>query len=72
MRLSGNRTRLVLFGRPKRYFGDFELIVTPAQYRMPEHGRVLRLGLPPIRLDEARIEVAGMPGVRVSPICRVR
>ena len=54
-RRSRNRTRLVLFGRPKRYFSDFDLIVTPVQYRMPEHARVLQLGLPLIRLDEARI-----------------
>lgn len=54
-RQSGKRTRVVLFGRPKRFFGDFDLMVTPAQNRMPEHARVLRLGLPLIRLDEARI-----------------
>ena len=70
-RQSGNRTRLVLFGRPKRYFGDFDLIVTPAQYRMPEHGRVLRLGLPLIRLDEGRIEAeAGAWRARLADLPR--
>ena len=57
-RRSGNRTKLVLFGRPKRFFEDFALIVTPAQYRMPDHENVVKLGLPLIRLDETRVEAA--------------
>lgn len=57
-RRSGNRTRIVLVGRPKRFFDDFALIVAPAQYRMPERGNVLKLGLPLIRLEEARVRAA--------------
>ena len=50
-RRSGNRTRIVLVGRPKRFFDDFALVISPAQYRLPDHPRVLTLGLPLIRLD---------------------
>jgi mitochondrial fission protein ELM1 len=57
-RRSGNRTKLVLFGRPKRFFDDFALIVTPAQYRLPDHRNVVKLGLPLIRLDETRVDAA--------------
>jgi mitochondrial fission protein ELM1 len=54
-RRSGNRTRIVLFGRPKRFFDDFALLVAPAQYGLPERPSVLRLGLPLIRLDPDRV-----------------
>ena len=54
-RRSGNRTRIVLFGRPKRFFDDFALVVAPAQYGLPERDSVVRLGLPLIRLDPARV-----------------
>jgi mitochondrial fission protein ELM1 len=55
-RRSGNRTRIVLFGRPKRFFDDFALIIAPAQYGLPERDSVVRLGLPLIRLDPERVE----------------
>ena len=55
-RRSGGRTRIVLFGRPKRFFDRFALLVAPVQYGLPEHARVVRLGLPLIRLDRARLE----------------
>lgn len=54
-RRSGNRTRIVLFGRPKRFFDDFALIIAPAQYGLPDRDSVVRLGLPLIRLDPDRV-----------------
>jgi mitochondrial fission protein ELM1 len=54
-RRSGGRTRIVLFGRPKRFFDRFSLLVAPVQFQLPEHARVLRLTLPLIRLDATRI-----------------
>lgn len=56
-RRSGNRTRIVLFGRPKRFFDDFALVVAPAQYGMPDRDSVVRLGLPLIRLEPERVDV---------------
>ncbi|HSG89347.1 MAG TPA: ELM1/GtrOC1 family putative glycosyltransferase [Pseudomonadales bacterium] len=55
-RRSGNRTRLVLFGRPKRFFDDFALVIAPAQYGMPQRDSVVRLGLPLIRLEPERVD----------------
>lgn len=55
-RRSGNRTRIVLFGRPKRFFDDFALVVAPAQYGLPDRDSVVRLGLPLIRLEPERVE----------------
>ena len=57
-RQSGGHTRIVLIGRPKRFFDAFALFVVSAQYRMPDHPRVLRIGLPLIGLDEGEIAAA--------------
>jgi len=57
-RRSGGRTRVVLFGRPKRYFGHFSLVIAPPQYGLPERSNVLRLALPLMRVDEAALAAA--------------
>lgn len=55
---SRGRTRIVLIGRPKRWVERFALIILPAQFRMPAHPNVLRLGLPLMRGNEQAIAAA--------------
>ena len=55
---SGGRTRLVLIGKPRRRARDFDLIVASAQYRVPEGPGVVRLKLPIMRLDTAKLAQA--------------
>jgi mitochondrial fission protein ELM1 len=55
---AGPATRLVLIGRPKRWSERFALIVAPEQFRLPDLANVVRLELPLIRIDEARIRAA--------------
>ena len=57
-RQSGGRTRIVLFGRPKRHFHDFDLIVAPPQYHLPAADNVLPLDLPLIHPDTEVVEKA--------------
>ncbi|MCB1884199.1 MAG: mitochondrial fission ELM1 family protein [Geminicoccaceae bacterium] len=49
------RTRLVLVGRPKRWPERFDLIVASPQFRVPAAPNVVRLRLPMMRADPARI-----------------
>lgn len=55
---SGDRTRLVLVGKPRRLARRFDLIVASAQYRAGNRRNVLRLGLPLMRVDEAAVDAA--------------
>ena len=55
---SGGRTRLVLFGNPKRWPERFSLIVAPAQYRIAGHPGMLPIGFPLMRSNSAAIESA--------------
>ncbi|MEZ5559127.1 MAG: ELM1/GtrOC1 family putative glycosyltransferase [Pseudomonadales bacterium] len=55
---SGGRTRVVLFGRPKRWLERFDLIVTPAQYAVPPAANVLNITLPLMRPDPQRLHEA--------------
>ncbi len=57
-RQSGGRTRIVLFGRPKRHLHDFDLIVAPPQYHLPAADHVLPLDLPLIHPDTGAVEKA--------------
>ncbi len=66
----GQTVRVVLFGRPKRSLGEFDLVVAPSQYRLPEADNVIRLALPLVGLDIGRVhaareswarELAGLP-----------
>lgn len=55
---SGGRTRLVLIGRPKGRLARFDLVVAPPQYGVPDAPNVVRLRLPLMRADPARLETA--------------
>lgn len=52
---SGGRTKIALFNAPKGRREDFDLIVVPAYYTIPDGPRVCRIGLPLIAADPARI-----------------
>ncbi|MBX3707689.1 MAG: mitochondrial fission ELM1 family protein [Pseudomonadales bacterium] len=54
-RQSGGRTRLVILGRPKRQLEAFDLVIASAQYRLPDAANVLKIGLPLLRPDPARL-----------------
>lgn len=56
---SGNRSRIVLVGRPRRLRARFDLIVSSSQYRMRPGPHVLTLGLPLMRVDPAAVLAAG-------------
>ena len=58
-RQSGGHTRLAIFGPPKGFAQQFDLIVVPAQYKAPDQARLLRLGLPLIPLNQAQVAAAG-------------
>ena len=56
---SGGRSRVVLIGRPKkRWLDHFALVIVPAQFHVPAHPRVVRLGLPLMRADAAAVAAA--------------
>ncbi|GAB6068186.1 hypothetical protein JCM13664_15050 [Methylothermus subterraneus] len=55
---SGSHTKIVLLGRPKGYFSQFDLVVAPAQYVLPERPNVLKLTLPLLRVDESAVAQA--------------
>ena len=57
-RRSGNRTRIVLFGRPKRDLREFALIVASAQFSVPAAANVIETTLPLMRVDERKIAAA--------------
>jgi hypothetical protein len=55
---SGRRTKLVIVGRPHRLLHEFDLIITSALFHLPDQPNVLKLDLPLMRYDAARIAVA--------------
>lgn len=55
-RQSSGCTKVVLVGRPRRMLKDFDLVLATPQYRLPRRPNVLRLGLPLMRVDPAKIE----------------
>jgi uncharacterized protein len=55
---SGNRTRIVIVGRPRRWLDRFDLIVAAAHHHVPPLPNVLRLGLPLIVPDLAAVAAA--------------
>ncbi len=55
---SGNKGRIVLFGRPKRWMRAFDLIIAPVQYQLPPAENLLTIGLPLMRVDEAAVQAA--------------
>lgn len=54
-RQSRDRTRIVLFGRPKRQLQHFALVVVSAQFRVGEAKNVLNVSLPLMRVDQERL-----------------
>jgi uncharacterized protein len=55
---SRGRTRLVLIGKPRQRRREFDLVVASAQYRVPSGRKVVRIGLPLMRLDPAVVSAA--------------
>ena len=55
---SGGRSKIVLVGRPRRRLEDFDLVIAPPQYRLPDHPSILPIGLPLMRSDEAAVAAA--------------
>ncbi|MDF2094365.1 mitochondrial fission ELM1 family protein [Aquibaculum arenosum] len=57
-RQSGGKTKIVLIGRPKRFFDEFDLVIATGQYRVPERANVLKLDLPLMRADAQAVAKA--------------
>ena len=55
---SGERTKLVIVGRPHRLLQQFDLIITSGLFHFPDHPNVLKLELPLMRCSAARIAAA--------------
>ncbi|MEE9342087.1 MAG: ELM1/GtrOC1 family putative glycosyltransferase [Gammaproteobacteria bacterium] len=55
---SDNPCKIVLLGRPKRWFERFSLIITPPQYQMPNDPKIVKLALPLMRINTPAIETA--------------
>ncbi len=52
---SGDTSRLVIVGRPRRFLDRFDLVLAPPQYRIPDRPNVFRLALPLLAADAAAI-----------------
>lgn len=55
---SEGQARIALFNAPKGSAEDFDLVIAPVYYKLADHPRLLRIGLPLIALDEGRVEEA--------------
>ena len=56
---AGSRlSRIVLFGRPKRWMRAFDLIIAPVQYQLPPNHNLLTIGLPLMRVDSEAVAKA--------------
>jgi hypothetical protein len=55
---SGGRTRIVLFGMPKRWPERFALIVAPGQYRVSDAGNLFPIRFPLMRNNAAALATA--------------
>lgn len=58
-RQSGGRTRVAIFGPPKGYDREFDLVIVPAQYRTPDDPKIVRLELPLIPVNFDAVDAAG-------------
>jgi mitochondrial fission protein ELM1 len=68
---AGAGLRVVQVGRPHGPLADLDLVIGPPQYVLPEHPRVVRLGLPLQRVSPAVVEDAARtwappPGTRLD------
>lgn len=59
-RRSAGHTKVAVFGPPKGYASEFDLIVVPAQYKLPLGANVVRLELPLIPVDFAAVDNAAV------------
>jgi mitochondrial fission protein ELM1 len=55
---SAKSVKLVLLGRPKRWLEQFDLVITPVQYRLPQRPNILHIDLPLMRVDTESIATA--------------
>ncbi len=55
---AGDRTKVVIVGRPHRLLQQFDLVITSALFHLPDHPNVLKLRLPLMRYDEMRVAAA--------------
>jgi hypothetical protein len=55
---SGNRSKIVIVGRPRQMFSRFDLVLVAPQYRVPTLPNVMHLDLPLMRIDENAIRRA--------------
>jgi hypothetical protein len=58
-RQSGGRAKVAIFGPPKGYDREFDLVIVPAQYRTPSDPKVVRLELPLIPVNFDAVDAAG-------------
>ncbi len=58
-RQSGGHTKVAIFGPPKGYEREFDLIIVPAQYRNPDDSKLVRLELPLIPVNFDAVDAAG-------------
>src|SRR5437868_4433807 len=56
---SHRRTKIVLIGRPKGEDSEFDLIIAPVHYRVPEAANICRIGLPLLALSPEELTSAG-------------
>ena len=57
-RQSGGAARVALLNAPKGRTGDFDLVVAPGFYRLPDSPNLLRIALPLIAVDPAALAAA--------------
>ncbi len=55
---SGGNTKIVLLGRPKRYWAPYDLVLAPAQYELPRHPKAFSFGLPLMYPPQGKIDEA--------------
>ena len=65
-RQSHDRTRIVLFGRPKRALDHFALVVVSAQFQVPDAPNVVAVTLPLMRVDRERLDRSRRTGAQTS------
>lgn len=73
-RRSGGKTRIVYLGRPRTPIDDFDLVVTSAQYQLPDRENVIQLVLPLHAVDRealARAESEWAQALKALPRPRI-
>ena len=55
---SGEGSKIVLLGRPKRWAERFALIIAPRQFKIPPRDNLVQLDLPLLRADPAAVAAA--------------